>query len=773
MNTRFNLIFISCLITVLILATTRYYFVRHVSPSHISHIFGDQRVLATVKGTIISPIRTDTPGQGIASIPWLNHQSSFYIEATSLKTHNGWQRIYGKIRVQAGEPIRHIQPGNKVEIYCWLSRFESPPNPGQFDLKKHMHQRGVYVAAHLPIAESIEVINPSRSIFSKIRSCLFHITSDRLIDETLIDKDVRSLASALLLGRRDSLSPQLMAAFRDTNLAHFISLSGMHVGILAGSLWLVLRTAGLSKRPRAVICIILLIIYALVVPPRAPTLRAVLLSCFFFGSVFLRRQTNPLNTLALSAIVLLFIRPYELFTAGWQLSFMSVLGIIVFFPAMRYHLLGKFFYPIVSYLPQSFRILESILYTICELLAVGLSVWITIAPILLYYFGRINPLSCLWTLIVLPFVTVLLYTGFLKILFSSLFPTLATISGWLFNRVALGFENLVMALSKIDIVQITSYRPSLLLVFVIYVLILTYCMVPGWFYKFRKTVFALILLCFIFPGVMGHLKRNNNDCLELTFLSVGHGQCCILSGPDNQHLLFDAGSITHKLIASKTILPFLQHQNIFSLDAIGISHGDLDHINAITDIVAGIKVHQIYVNQKLLDHAKEPSLEQEFCKQLNTMDQIIKSFREFKQSDRFTIKSIWPITETLIDQTISENDKSEVILLEYANRKILLCGDIEHYAQNQIMQLLPDIQINVLVLPHHGSTNNLSQSFVESFNPSVLIASCSRRTVRNAYHPSSDSTTQAFYTATDGAVTVKIKADGTLSITGFRNSSVY
>lgn len=765
---QFHLAFIACLLITFALGMLRYYSIQYAPPHHITHFYGDERELATLEGSVISPVRTDIHPKGISSIPWLNSKSSFYIETATIKTPNGWQQTCGKVRVRVGEPVRNIEPGNKVKVYCWLSRFNPPDNPGQFDLQKHMHQRGVYVSASVPIAEGIKVLQPSSSVIWKIRSYLYYLASDGLFDETLIDQDAKSLASALLFGRRDNLNPQLIAAFQETNLAHFISLSGMHVGILAGSLWILLRTAGVTKRPRAVLCLILILTYALIVPARAPTMRAVFLSCFFFLSVLFKRQPSALNTLSLSALALLFVRPFELFSAGWQLSFMSVLGIIVFYPAFNYQLLKVFLFPISSYLPESLRGVESAVQSVMKLLAVGLSVWTTIAPILLYYFGRVNPLSWLWTILVLPFVTGLLYAGFLKVLLTPIFPTVASALGWIFNHIAIGFEGLVMALAKIDILGVASYRPGMMLVCLIYLLMIIFCLLPGWYWKTRRAALILIVICFFFPAISSHFGIRRQDNLELTFLSVGHGQSAILSGPDNKHILFDSGSITHKQIASKTIIPFLQQQNIFALDAIYLSHGDLDHVNAVVNIAAAIQVDHICANQEMLNQSLKPSVEKELCDELAQMGYVIQPFEQHLSLRNLSIRSIWPDTETLNNESLSENDKSEVIIIQYAGRKIMLCGDIERYAQKRLMELYPDLRVDIMMLPHHGSTNNLDLRFVEAFSPSTVIASCSTRALENTYHPKGDSETQAYYTASDGAVMIKIKADGTLNTTGFK-----
>jgi competence protein ComEC len=243
----------------------------------------------------------------------------------------------------------------------------------------------------------------------------------------------------------------------------------------------------------------------------------------------------------------------------------------------------------------------------------------------------------------------------------------------------------------------------------------------------------------------------------------------VLSGPNNEHILFDAGSITNKNIAHKTIFPYLQHKSIFSLDTVYLSHGDLDHINAVGDLVSYVKVKDIYANQVLLQTAQTPSVEKELYDGLVLAGYDLTAIRNYTGPKGLTIQSLWPNADIVKDPAVSENDTSEVVLIRYADRHILLCGDIERQSQQRLMELCPDLTVDVLVLPHHGSTTNLDSRFIEHFNPAVVIASGSQRNAASAYQPPKDSGIQIYRTAKDGAVTIKIKADGTLSAAGFLN----
>ncbi|MHC5082376.1 MAG: ComEC/Rec2 family competence protein [Planctomycetota bacterium] len=763
---RLNLIFVAACLLFLCLGVLRPAAVQYQGPDHISRLLKQDRVLATVQGIVKTPVFVNRP----ESIPWLGNRSSFYLESEQVHTSSGWKPTSGTIHVQVSGTIKDIYPGDQIQVYCRLSGFQGSANPGQFDIRKTLKRKGVTVSASVPAVESMTILKSKESLTGKFRRFLIQHTSDALLDETMTDADVRSLASALLLGQRGDLDPAVTAAFRKTGLAHFISLSGMHVGILAGSLWAGLRMTGLAKRPRAILCILIILVYALIVPPRAATLRAVFLSCFFFGSIVIGRDVSGLNTLALSAITLLMFRPGDVFTPGWQLSFACVLGILVFYKPVEYHLLARVFYPMLKLFDYRFAGFQRFSYCVFQMLSVGISAWMFGAPIMLYHFGTINPLAPLWTVLTFPFVLCMLYGGFAKIILSFIIPTLGAALGLFLNLTAQGFESVVLAVSKIDLISFSLPQISLFIILGFYILIFILRHLPFRFLRTKKVTICLLLLCLLTAFLIPQYQDWKDSCLELTCLSVGHGQAIILSTSEHQHILFDAGSITHQEIAGKTIEPFLRRRGICHFDAVYISHGDMDHLNAIADVASGINIGRVYANAAMRKTAEKPSQEKQLVVDLETMGLPVEPVQNHPLDGGVSIESLWPGEQTAADSSVSENDRSQVMLVEYAGQKILLCGDIESYAQRLFIAKYPKLDVDVLVMPHHGSTTNLDERFVEALSPEVIIASCGRRHAANAYRPADELNAKAFYTAIDGAVMVKIKADGAISTTGFISS---
>lgn len=769
-----NIITIACCVGFACLGSIRLINFYQPRTNDIRNYVSDQRTMATIHGFVITePKHEDRESWKFGRYQWAEPASSFYLKLDKAKTTTDWADVTGTVRVQVSGMVTDIQPGDYVQLYCWLSRFEGPLNPGQFDIKKYLARRGVYIAGSVKTPEAIEKLySATPAFFAQFKNKLKNIAAEALLDESIGDEEAGSLLAALLLGQRTNLDTKTYQAFRETGLAHFISLSGLHFGILVGTLWWLCKIAGLSKRARAVTCFILTLLYILIVPPRAPTLRAAVICWFFFLSVIVRRKPSPINTLSLAAIVLLLIRPTDLFSVGWQLSYSTVLGILLMCKHVHFWLCQSTINKISLFKSTQgqqvfIESAQSFLNGLLALFSTGICAWLGGAGILLYHFGNIAPMASVWTVLVFPLVFAILILGFFKIALSALLPTIAMTLGLIAGKLAGSFITIVELIAGWNISGVLIGKVSISLIIIYYLFIMLIR-----FRHFRKPLvkriicITIALLILVSLGATKY-KRNNRNALELTCLSVGHGQAIFAALPGSANLLFDAGSLSMKDPGTRVILPFLRHNGIAKLDAILLSHDDIDHINGVPEITSQCSVNGVYVNTAFMQKADVLSMAGFLISCLKNENQSLQPLRgntEFDSDARVTL--LWPDEQTCRDGSISDNDKSEVFLIEFAGRKILLCSDIELFAQEQILKLYPDLKVDVMVLPHHGSTRNLSNEFVNNIAPEILVASCSRTRYESAYRPENDM--KILYTPVDGAITIKIKADGTIHTAGFR-----
>ncbi len=743
-------------------------------PDDIRHLVADEPTLAAVRGVVKTSPRYDNRNSWkFGRYTWAGESCSFYLKLRQVQARQAWAEVTGTVRVQVSGRVENAQPGDYIQVYCRLSRFGEPLNSGQFDIKRSMERRNIHVSATVKSADGIELLQhgPStswRRLIGRIKT----IASEALLDDNLEDEQASAILAALLLGQRSNIDAETANAFQKTNLAHFISLSGLHLGILAMTFWWLCRIAGCSKGLRAVICAAVIALYVLIVPPRAPTLRAAAICWVFFLSVVVRRKPNALNTLSLAAIILLLIKPTDLFTAGWQLSYTTVLGIILLERPISNWILERTIDRVESPKPSKSTPhplvvwSKTLLSWAIRLFATGLAAWFGGAGILLYHFGTIGPLASLWTVLVFPLVWLILVLGFLKMVLAFFLPTLALMLGLLLVHLANSLAAFVKLLADTGLSQILigQVAGALIICYYTFVLLVRFTHIQRPI--LRRALYTSMIVLIVVPLAVLKYQRTHHKDLQLTVLSVGHGQAVVAALPGKCSLIFDAGSSSIKNCGSRAVVSFLRHKGISNIDTLFVSHDDIDHINGVPEIVAACNVRRICANAAVIQKATTSSMAGylDYCLKNQNHDINLLSDEMTFHSDT-KIRPLWPTADTCRDPTVSNNDKSQVILIEFANRKILLTSDIELHAQEQLLKLYPELTVDVIVMPHHGSTRNLADGFVERLGAKTIIISCRHTRYPTAYRPRAD--VRAFYTPIDGAITVTIKADGTLSTTGF------
>jgi competence protein ComEC len=524
----------------------------------------------------------------------------------------------------------------------------------------------------------------------------------------------------------------------------------MHLGILIGTVWWLCKLTGLMKRARAIVCIIGIAVFLLIVPPRAPTVRAAIIGWVFCASLLFKRRPNSLNTLSLAAIILLLIRPTGLFEAGWQLSFASVLGILLF--CRRTHF---FLYERITGMawikrgPKTkpfFSIISRPGPYLLALFTTGLTAWLGGAGILLYHFYSITPLTCIWTVAVFPLVWGILTLGFLKIILSFLLPAVAVLLGLIVTALSNFLIWVVTHIADLNISQILIGHVPLAVLILYYAFVLF----VG-FAQFRRP-FVKKLICaatvstlIVLVGVT-KWHRTYRDNLVLTCLDVGHGQAVLARLP------------------GRTVVPFLEYSGISRLDAITVSHNDSDHINGIPEIVQDCSVRAVYANDAFFGEPDTWGTANFLNEWLTGQGYEVQRLGEDLNFSRHAaVRILWPPKEIAEDVELTDNDRSLVVIIEFAGRRILLCSDIEEFAQRQLIQLYPGLRADVVVAPHHGSANTLDSSFLKSLGPEILVCSCGRSACLSGRVMEPAEIAQRYYTPIDGSVILWVSKGGVIS----------
>jgi len=750
------------------------------SPNDIRNLVADDPKLATIRGLIITePYINKNRNWEFARFKFTDPATSFYLKLTEVETIDGWAKVTGTVRVQVDGPVLDLKDGDNIQAYCRLDRFKPPTNPGQFDTAKYLARKNVFIAASVTSRDGIKLLeSPRGGIFTRVKRKMRQTATQALLGNLSLEDRSRGLLEALLLGYRGNIDSSTYRAFRKTGLLHFISLSGLHVGILVWIIWRLCQAAGLMKPARATICIIAIGIFLLTVPPRAPIQRAAIICLVFCVSVFFRRHSNRLNTLSLAAIILLLIRPTALFEAGWQLSFSTVLGILFFtrwIGNFLHEKTGNQFWNIASgdvkFLTHITKRLGKGVITI---FSIGLAAWLGGAGIALYHFHTITPLTALWTVLAFPLVLGILTVGFLKIILSFLLPTVALGLGIIVDFLSISTIWIVEYIASWDISEILIGKVPGVVIICYYGFVLFASFVYFWrpLMKrplLKKAIYTVIVLAMI--AFLGATKwqRTHRDDLVITCLDVGHGQAIFVRLPGKANVLFDAGSLHKSDTGRRIVAPFLDYAGVNKIEAIIVSHNDIDHINGIPEVIEHCKLGSIYANDDFFDKADQWGTAKFLNDCLTEKGLKIKRLnKDLNLSSSTNIKMLWPSVQIYSNEDLSDNDKSLVSLIEFAGTKVLLCSDIEKFAQRELLRLHPGLKADIVVVPHHGSVNTLEDDFLEKLDADILICSCGRTQYeRQQQMIKEKSNTKLFYTPKDGTITIRINKDSTIEADAF------
>jgi competence protein ComEC len=737
-------------------------------PRDIRNRVGRDRVLATVGGRVLTEPSQERQDWCFAELVPADPSSTFYLKLDRVRTSAGWQPVVGTIRMQVDEPVPHLKPGDYIQAYCWLHRFEAPTNPGQFDLAGHLQRRNVVVGASVPAREAIEVRDESpRNLRLRVRSGLAEFAARGLLGHPAPQTQSEAMLAALLLGARRSLDRSTSEAFRRTGLLHLVSLSGMHLSILIGLVWWSCKPAGFSKRVRAAICSAATAVFLLVVPPLGPILRAAVIAWAYCASILLRRRSHGANSLALAALVLLLFQPTELFDAGWQLSFACVAGILAFtrriegFIHTRTH--DRLRPPGDAGSP-AWDLLRRLGPGIIQALSVGTAAWLASAGILLYHFYNLTPLAAVWTLLAAPFVTATVVLGLLKILLAFFLPTLSFLLGTVLGPLADALIGLVKIMARIDFSYLAIGHVPLLLIVLYYVLILFAGFVhlrrPG----YKSGLCTALALLLVVPLGLMKWQRTHRDDLRLTCLDVGHGQAILAQLPGTRNLLFDAGSLYNKDVGARIVVPFLDYTGLGRLEVVVASHHDVDHINGIPEVVDLRSVKHVYLGDTFFAPALDSRTAGLLTAHLAAVGRATERVPETIAAGPARVRRLWPAGALSRREEFSENDSSLVCLIEFAGRRVLLCSDIEEPAQREILKRYPSLQVDVVVAPHHGSTRTLDEGFLEQLAPGLVVCSCGRTDYERGRVLRKVTGTQLMHTAAAGAITIRIDGAGMVHV---------
>jgi competence protein ComEC len=727
-----------------------------------------ERAVAKVRGVIEEPpaVRRADRTDGFGPARRVDRAAT--VLAVTGIDDGGWRPASGRLRLSVERVVGErdagfldaVGVGDEVEVVGQLARPATPSNPGEWDYAGTLLDRRIRAELRVTkAADAVARLDAGGRWSAAGGLAVVRGRLTRLLDEAFPPREA-ALARALLLGDGTAMDRDEWDAFARTGVIHVLAISGQHLVVLAGFVWVTLRVLGVRRRHGAWLVLAVVGGYAVLTGLRPSALRATVMVAVVCGGLLLRRPVSAANAFALAWLAVLALDPTDPFTAGCQLSFLSVFVLVW---GVGPVLVSAPPTPLERLIDESrsawVRGLRWAGRATVAAYAVTLALTAANAPLVVARQNVVPPVGVIVGPPLVLLTAVALLAGFLLLLagpvFSPAVPPLAAVTGWCLaacDRIV-GWADAVPG-GAVYVPDVPGWWVA-----GFYVLLVAPVLLGG--RTGRRLLVALVGWACV--GLVG-LPRGPADELRVTALAVGHGGCTVIESPDGRVLVYDAGTMAGPDAVRRVVAPFLWSRGISRVDELLLSHADLDHFNGVAELLKRFPVGRTTLTPSF---ALKPTAE--VAEVLLALRRHGVPTRTAAAGDRFAagpveLEVLHPPAEPFAG---TENERSLVLRLTHRGHALLLTGDLEKAGTRRLLALPPQ-QCDVLFAPHHGSRAALPPDLAAWASPRLVVASRGGRFGNSVADGDAGPGVPVWDTFTGGAVTLRSNPTG-LTAEAFRS----
>ena len=696
---------------------------------------GDSPTPVAVRGTVVeSPRLLPTPVQDPQRAAAIGPSSECVVAVEAFRDGSRWRAAAGRAAVIVdGEPP-DLPVGSRIRVLGRGLRPTPALNPGEFDFRVRSRSQRCLSIVRVQSASCIRVTSRApawwpTAVLDRCRSW------GKNVLDTHLSPDRAPLASALLLGSRESLPREDADDFLVTGTVHILSISGLHVGLLSLALFAILRLLMIPRGWALVVVAACTGLYMLLVRAETPVLRATLLVWLACLAAAASRRSPAINALAVAAIVVLACRPTEVFSSGAQLSFLStavLVGVAAMLPRSRLPT-----DPIDRLIERSRspleRRLRGIGWQAWAMFVTGAAVWVATAPLVAARFHVVSPVGLVLNVLIAPLVALAMAWGFFCLVCAPVSTLLAGWCGAACDATLAGIGAIVSCGAAVPLGHAWLPGPPA-------------WWVVGWYICFAAALLLLpperlrrgatwaavgtawVGVGLVGAGAVGIVARQPQE-MRAIVAAMGHGCGIVVRSPTGRCLVYDAGRLGAPGAARRAIAAVLWSEGVSRIDTLVLSHADTDHFNAVPELLARFDVGEIIVSRAF------PASRSDAVTDLLARAAARRiPLRIVQAGDSFAVDSLCRVRVLYAGRPApgvgvpdsgggeADNEQSVVLAVEAAGRRLLLTGDLEGQALARFVADDPD-SCDALVAPHHGSRTSLPPHIARATSPAWILVS--------------------------------------------------
>ncbi|MEX0653721.1 MAG: ComEC/Rec2 family competence protein [Phycisphaeraceae bacterium] len=782
--------------TVALMAAWHLWQAQPVTPAPVARYVTERAQLAEVTGVIVdAPYEAERDSGAFARFDYRTSRTLtvLAVETIVVGEPRRVEPAAGRLLLHVGQSDHRLRRGQRIRAIGWLGAIQGPSNPGEFDYAQLMRDRGIVGRLTLPARDHWQRLaepspwHPATALHQVRQRLAGALLASLQLGMTEASESL-ALLETLLLGVWSKELSDTYDAFQRVGLAHVMSISGAHLAILLGLVWALARLVVPHPRWAAVVVLVVLGLYLLALPVRVPIMRAAIMAGVFGATYASGRRVPGLAMLAMAAVAVLVWRPGDLLTPGFQLSFGVVAGLMLFAGPVSQWLWPAALEPAAAAggastqasQAEPARLSVMLLRRAVDYAAANLVAFVIALPVVAYHFQIVSPLAMVMSLLALPAVVALLAVGYLKMVVGLALPSgsivLAGPLTWL-SETLLGLVDHAQRWPGAAVELTRSPSEA----WVVATLAVAVAWLTGWYARRRAALTASVGVLLLWAVAVdgdwaGRWRQRHQPAAQVTvnMLAVGEGNCYLLRMPGYTALI-DCGSQSYLDVGLRTVEPALRALGVRELDAIFLTHADLDHYSGVLDVLDQMPVTVVHVPPQLLDAARrQPGSATAYL--VAGLHARQRPPRPLSRGWRHTagaveLELLWPPAERTFERS---NDQSFVFAIRAAGRTLILNGDIQDEAVQGLLAVEPDLRADVSEMPHHGSYADGSVAWLAATRPAVLLQSGSWRRLEQDRWPAKLraiglADAARLNTAVHGMVELRIMPDGTIDWTTFRD----
>lgn len=677
---------------------------------------------AAVTGRVVSIVKKD------------DEYFKLQLSDVSIISDNGARSYKKKILVNVYSDIADYRTvlWDRVYITGEVSIPKERSNPGTFDYRRYLKSVGIRC---IITADGIENVKKAGGIAALLKTAKCR-TAD-IFESALGDES--AVVMGLLFGETSGIDEDIIETFRRGGTAHVLAVSGLHLGLLYSFLCRFKR----KKRsiPADIAIVLALTAYTALAGFTASVVRACLMIFIHIAGNHLNRRYDLISSTCVSMIIILAVNPMQIYSAGFQMSFLAVITLGIMIPLIQKKIKG--------------------------ILLPMIAVQTGMVPYTMYVFNYVSLTSVISNIPVYFIAAAMIPAGISVIAFCWL-PVIAKpaamITG-LFVKLLLWCNDFTY-MGGVFTFDVAS--PSVIFLAVYYIFIFYMCSEAGQIalirrnYKKIAAVFAAAVICG--AGCSVYLS-DGFEKTDMVFVDVGQGDCLHIKA-GGKNLLIDGGGSFNYNVGKSTLKPYLLKNGVAKIDMAIATHLHTDHYQGLKELSQTYRIKKLGVYEA--NSVNENHLKKEF-----KTDEILylAAGDVINMGRNVSVEVLSPDRGNPLDEK-DENKNSLVLRVNVKGSSVLMTGDIDEKGEKTLIADT-DIKADILKIAHHGSRYSSCEKFIAVAAPKIAVIQVGKNTYG---HPSEEVIKRleehkitVLRNDEQGAVGIRVNKAGDFGIVTMRN----